>query len=668
MIRLLLLVASVSALAAIVGVFFTRRARGASSASSPAASIFRGPWSAGLLQPLEGRGGPRWVDHCIGLALACVFTAICLRTAWNLGFMRDEGMYFDAAKSYAGWFDLLFSKDPAIRQSAFTPAQEASHWAANGEHPSLMKSGFALSWMYLYKAWPQGLIDLFSRAWYGKPLAWIVAGVAKMAPTLFYEESSAFRFPGMVAGGLILWITYLFGAETCGRAAGLASALLIATCPRLFFDSHLAGFDAGAALMWLAVAYSFWKGMKSIGWAVATGFVWGLGVLTKHNSWFLPLAFFTYFSWLAYDVTRPRPGSPPTFAARARRVPIPWPFLFMGMIGPAMFIYFWPRLWFDTWGRIDWYFNFHAHHDYYNIEYLHKTYFQPPLPMSMPYLLVLATVPFATLVAMAFGVLSRWRALLAPLLPSSMLAPIRDEATAARRDDVGSTLDDDRRTTMFWFLNMNLPIFIIALPSIPHFGGTKHWHPAYPFLCLFAGSGIVFVAKKMVTLAVVNAPRARVWIGSVAAALIALVFAPACVETARSHPHGLSYYTPLLGGTPGAADLGLNRGFWGYETGAIVDWLNQHFPNGARVYPNDTFFSSWEQLKADKRLHLNIDAEWWNVAAADVAVVEHEQHMDEVEHQIWVAFGTVTPAYVVQLDGVPLLTVYLNPKTTRFVP
>ena len=28
--------------------------------------------------------------------------------------------------------------------------------------------------------------------------------------------------------------------------------------------------------------------------------------------------------------------------------------------------------------------------------------------------------------------------------------------------------------------------------------------------------------------------------------------------------------------------------------------------------------------------------------------------MDEVEHQIWVVFGTVTPAYVVTLEGAPM--------------
>ena len=630
------------------------------------ASIFKnGPLKTGLLKALQHHGGVRWIDHVIGFGLACAFTAVVLKGAHTLGFMRDEGMYFDASKSYASWFEILLSPDKAVRDTAVTKDVVDAHWAVNGEHPSLMKSGFALSWIYLWKTWPAGLFELFHRSKLTTPLAWLVALAGKVAPKLFEQESDSFRFPGMVTGGLILWITYLFGAEVSGRAAGFCSALLVAACPRLFFDAHLAAFDAAAALAWLSVAFTYWKGLRSFRWAIVAGFVWGLALLTKHNSWFLPIVFVVHYLWLLYDAVRKRPGAHPSFAMRVKELPIPWPFLFMGMIGPAMFIWGWPRLWFDTWARIDWYFTFHAHHEYYNIEYLHKTYFEPPFPVSMPYLLVLGTVPLSTLSAMVIGVLVRWRALSAPILPASQL-----DRTARDGDlEVASIRDDDRRTAFFWFLNMNLPIALIAMPKIPHFGGTKHWHPAYPFLCLFAGAGVVFVANHLAR--VLRDERARfapLLHGGVVTAMTALVFAPAAIETMRSHPHGLSHYTPAIGGPPGAADLGLNRGFWGYETGAITDWLNVHLPAGGRVYPNDTFYSSFEQLHVDGRLHGNVEQEWWNLAACDVAVVEHEQHMDEVEHQIWMAFGTVTPAHVVTLDGVPLLTVYVNPKSTRFVP
>lgn len=607
--------------------------------------VVRGAFRDGFLRPVA----PKWSDHFLGLAIACGYTAIVLATAWNLGFMRDEGMYFDASKSYAGWFEKLLSPDKTIRATAFEKPVVDAHWAINGEHPSLMKSSFALSWIYFWKTWPTGLTELLSRVWITKPLAAVVVLVAKLAPKLFTEESASFRFPGMVVGGLILYVTYLFATEVGGRAAGLTAAVLMGAIPRTFFDAHLAGFDAAATLAWLSVAYAYWRGLKSMGWAVASGFVWGLALLMKHNSWFLPVVFVVHYLWVAYDILRARPGAPPTLSLRLRKLPIPWPFLFMGMFGPAIFVYGWPRLWFDTWGRIDWYFTFHARHDFYNIEFLHKTYFQPPFPIIMVPFLVVATVPIATLLSAVVGMASKWRSILAPALPASV-----------------ARVEDDRRTAFFLFFNFCLPIAIITHPKVPHFGGTKHWHPAYPFLCMFAGLGVVFVARKLVE-ALRRDPKPIALAGSVAV-VAGCVATPAIVETKRSHPHGLTQYTPLVGGPSGGADLGLTRGFWGYETGAIVDWLHQHFPNGGRVYPNDTFHSSWEQLRADGRLRQNIEAEWWNPANCDVAVIEHEQHMDEVEHEIWVVFGTVTPAYVVTLEGAPTLTVYVNPKSTKYVP
>ena len=43
---------------------------------------------------------------------------------------------------------------------------------------------------------------------------------------------------------------------------------------------------------------------------------------------------------------------------------------------------------------------------------------------------------------------------------------------------------------------------------------------------------------------------------------------------------------------------------------------------------------------------------------ASIALVEHELHMNEVDYSTWVAFGTDAPVYVVQHDGVPIVSVY----------
>jgi hypothetical protein len=43
---------------------------------------------------------------------------------------------------------------------------------------------------------------------------------------------------------------------------------------------------------------------------------------------------------------------------------------------------------------------------------------------------------------------------------------------------------------------------------------------------------------------------------------------------------------------------------------------------------------------------------------AQIALIQHELHMNEVEYQVWVAFGTDAPAYVVTHDGVPIESIF----------
>src|SRR5690606_32184566 len=86
---------------------------------------------------------------------------------------------------------------------------------------------------------------------------------------------------------------------------------------------------------------------------------------------------------------------------------------------------------------------------------------------------------------------------------------------------------------------------------------------------------------------------------ALAVALAACALAPGVATTARSHPWGLTAYTPLVGGAPGAATLGLNRTFWGYTTASAGPWLAEHVPDGAAVYPHDTLGASWDQMSRD---------------------------------------------------------------------
>ena len=94
-------------------------------------------------------------------------------------------------------------------------------------------------------------------------------------------------------------------------------------------------------------------------------------------------------------------------ALKAGRVAIPGSVVSMAVVGPIVFLALWPYLWNDTLARIQFWVEFHLHHDYYNIEFLGKNYFSAPSPRSYLPVMVAATVPTVTLVLFFVGALDR---------------------------------------------------------------------------------------------------------------------------------------------------------------------------------------------------------------------------------------------------------------------
>ncbi len=546
-----------------------------------------------------------FADHALGLALAALYLAILVKTAPAIGYARDEGFYFRAASSYADWYELLWRDPAAAAQRSVVDA----HWSNNHEHPGLVKSLFGLSWNLLYRKWH-----------------------------LFAEEGTSFRFGGMCFAAAGLWLIYLWGARVRSRTAGFVGAMLFALMPRIFYHAHLDCFDVPIAVMWTFCAYTYWRSLKTPGlaWAIVTGIAFGLALNTKHNSWFLPPALLVHA----------------VIAGRARiarglargRIRIPLALWGMACIGPFVFFALWPWIWFDTVERLTAYAKFHLNHDYYNMVFLGETYWKPPMPRGYVWLMTAATVPIITLVLFLIGAASRARAHLVPLWDRSARAP-----------------HDSAQTDLLWAIGLGVQYAPwILSTNTPIFGGTKHWFTAYPFLCLFAGAGFDVVAAKLRAL-LEGGRLARVPGELVEVVLGAAVFAAPLAETIHSHPWGLSNYTPLVGGAPGAASLGLNRQFWGFTTGAVTEWLNQHVAPGQSVYIHDTAGDSWDMLHRDGRLLPHVQVAW-SVQSSTFALYHHEEHMETIEYQIWTSYETSAPVHIGAYDGVPIIYVYSKPN------
>ncbi len=577
-------------------------------------------------KPLGARASAwakRNVDHLIGAGIGLVYVIWLLATARSLGFSRDEGFYFSASGEYERWFKLLLStpgkalERPVIDQI----------WAANHEHPSLMKSLFALSHHFFWEKWK-----------------------------IFDDQSTAFRFPGMLSMGLALWVTYLFGARAFSRRAGIIAAVALGLMPNVFYHAHLACFDVPIMAMWITCVFTYWCAEKKGGldWAVIAGIVYGLTLETKHNAWMLPAVFLPH-ALLVHGRAMVQETS------KSARLPIPASLVAMATVGPAVFLLLWPWLWNDTLPRIQEYVNFHLHHDYYNIEFLGVTYFGPPSPRSYMPVMIAATVPTVTLVLFAVGAFDRLRVLVARA--ASWVSTTFERTLSWPKEAPPS---DPHHTDLLLFLSLAVPLAVFLLPRTPIFGGTKHWITAYPALAIFAGRGFDLVATRIESLlkekTALDATK-RSWALAVIGGLTFL--APFAV-TRHSHPFGLSAYVPFFGGTAGGADLGLNRQFWGFTTQSLDPWFEKNTKPGDTVYIMDTAWQSWQRMIDEKRI-----PPWLrgvgSPAEAEISIVHHEQHINEVDYNIWTEYGTTAPEYVLEHDGVPIISVYRRPHGMRGV-
>jgi len=120
-----------------------------------------------------------------------------------------------------------------------------------------------------------------------------------------------------------------------------------------------------------------------------------------------------------------------------------------------------------------------------------------------------------------------------------------------------------------------------VLGTTPIFGAEKHWMPVLPTICLAAAVGAVWAARAVA--AAISAVPARIAIAVVAGCVVLA----SVVETQVAEPYALTWYNTLAGGAPGAADLGMNRQFWGVAMRGVLPVLvEQGAPAtpGARTY------------------------------------------------------------------------------------
>ncbi len=541
----------------------------------------------------------------VALALAVLTTVLLAIGHRDVGYVRDEGIYFEASRRYAAWVAAVTTGDGEVGDQR---ARDRA-FAVNHEHPVLMKT----------------LAGLSARAFAHAPVADEDPETAGVWPVM--PEGAAMRLPAQILAGLGVGLLFLVGATWAGPWAGAVAAGGFILLPRVAFHAGLHAFDVPIAVAMLIVVLAYRRSLRSWRWGLALGPLLGLAVATKHNALFLgPLLSLHYWACLAWGSLRD--GKPVT---RGQLVPLP--LLSMAILGPLVAWALWPWMWSDTIARLSDYFDFHRQHSWYNTEFFGTNYNQPPMPVAYPWVMTWATVPTTLLLLTVTG----------------LGAGLRDDVARPRSSDAAAgsfrvplpegwaRMDGGLLAMMTLF-----PLVLISLPGTPIFGGTKHWITAYPFASLAAGIGLVRLWD-----AAGLGRRARRWMP----VAVAVVLGPAAIGTLRGHPHNLSQYAPLVGGPRGAADLGLQRGFWGYDVRTLLPAL----ANARSVYLHDVHELARHQYAREGDWPPNVPAA--PASRAPAGLLFYEKHMLIYEIDLWQQHGTA-PAQVVSIHDVPTASLY----------
>jgi 4-amino-4-deoxy-L-arabinose transferase-like glycosyltransferase len=599
-------------------------------------------------------------DRLVGLGLFVAGVAALHLTEREVGFTRDESVYFRAAELYAGWFKLLF-RDPS---AALQDAAIVRAWDFNHEHPALMKSLFGLAWWLFHET-----------------LGWM-------------RPAAAFRFPAFVVSALALPALYDLGRTLAGRTAGLFAAACFLLVPRQFFDAHLSCFDMPVAAFWVLTVYAFVRAQSEPGWWAWTGLLLGLTLATKHNGLFIPFVLTPFAAVRAWKAQQAQPearapllqmlwlwlatavllgalvlflGGPEGFqrgftlvgpqsavlllfavgtvyvlgrvrAASLEAFRAVAPLGSMALLAPPVFFATWPYLWHHPVDRTAWYLAFHATHHHYAWTYLGELLRAPPFPLEYVLVKTALTVPLPLLVPMTLGWLG--------VVGRAVLFRLRDGFPRPSWEE------------LLVAANAFTSIAVISHPNVPHFGGTKHWYPSMAFLGLLGGLVVARSAGLLGERLRALRPSTPAWAGP--ALLLAALLVPPALDTARIYAFGTSSYTELAGGLPGAATLGMQRQFWSNNVTGVLPWINANAPERARVWLHEVNGLSFRDYQRNGMLRRDL-LPAGSPEDAQVAAVQYHQEFREHEYLVWNAFGTQRPSAGLYLDETPQVIVYVRP-------
>ena len=445
-----------------------------------------------------------------GLAFACLTFVLLVVTAPTLAIVWDEGFTLGREERVRLWLracrdPAAFARDwkPPIRELVQTDALKPPS-ADQIDTRSKLLSPRVLDWFWPFaREEPHGHPPFYALVGLvGDLLApsWDLLPRARLGPMLLFSSVSGLLF------------TFMF--SRFGVWPALLSSFAWIAQPNLFAHAHYATYDAVLTSLWVCaiLAFAGWRESlagnsggagKSLPWLVCLGVLIGCAADTKLTGWLLPLPF------LAWSIL---------FSERRG-----WKGLIAsGFIALVIIYIFNPAYWNDPIGGMERFFrsNLTRGKTIPILTMFLGRIYKTPVD-SLPWYNTLIWTLFVTPIGfLAFAIVGVVRAVRSP------------------SKEWFATL-----TVFHWVLLMA----IRSLPHAPGHDGVRQFLPAFGCLAILAGLGAEVAAKRLKGLGKI---------------LIAAAMIEGATSVALFMPVPLSYFSPIVGGLPGASALGMEPTFY----------------------------------------------------------------------------------------------------------